>query len=66
MTMVVRVTGGERATIMDPVMIFTNHSRSYLIQNVSDNIPHVCYRNGPKGWMNGNLFSQFFAKDRAY
>ena len=49
MTMVVRISGGRRAIIESPMLIFTNANGSYPIRAIPDNIPGVSYRTGPKG-----------------
>jgi hypothetical protein len=66
MTMVVRIIGGVRAAIMTPMIIFTNQMRNYPIHGVEDNVPRVCYRTGSKGWMDMELFMQYFAEPRTY
>ena len=43
-----------------PMLIFTNLSSNYPIQGLEDNVPGVCYRTGPKGWMDQALFAEFF------
>jgi hypothetical protein len=66
MTMVVCITGGIWVAIMAPMINFTNQMRHYPICGVEDNILGVCYRTGPKCWMDMELFSQYFAEPRAY
>lgn len=51
MTMMVKISGGRRATIEDPMLIFSNSNRSYHIQGLQDNVPGICYGSSPKGWM---------------
>lgn len=65
-TMVVRITGGQRASIKNPMLIFSNNRSSYPIQGVPDNVPGVCYRSGPSGWMDTRIFAQYFNDPRAY
>ena len=48
-TMVVRISGGRRAIIEPPMLIFSNENRNYPIRGLDDNIPGVSYRTGPKG-----------------
>ena len=48
-TMVVRISGGRRAIIEPPMLIFSNENRNYPIRDLDDNIPGVSYRTGPKG-----------------
>jgi hypothetical protein len=66
MTLVVRITGGVDAHIEAPMIIFQNPGRSYPIQGVADDIPGVCYRTGPKGWMDRTVFPQWLMERRAY
>ena len=49
-----------------PMLIFTNPNSSYPIRGLNDNIPGVCYRTGPKGWMDQTLFSDYFVEPRAF
>ena len=56
MTMVVRISGGRRAMIEAPMLIFTNTNKNYPIQGLEDNVLGVCYRMGPKGWMDQTIF----------
>lgn len=66
MTMVVRISGGRRAIIEAPMLIFCNDSSNYPIRGLEDTIPGVCYRTGPKGWMDQSIFPQYFEEPRAY
>ena len=66
MTMVIRISGGHRSTIEAPMLIFMNSGSNYPIRGLEDNIPGVCYRTGPKGWMDQALFVEFFADPRAF
>ena len=66
MTMVIRISGGHRSMIEAPILIFTNSGSNYPIRDLEDNIPKVCYRMGPKGWMDQVLFAEFFADPRAF
>eukprot|EP00644_Phytophthora_capsici_P005978 jgi/Phyca11/98043/e_gw1.2.1094.1 len=47
------------------MMIFTNADRSYPIRGVKDNVEGVCYRTGPKGWMDKRLFREYLKEPRA-
>lgn len=64
MTMMVRIRGESNAKIETPYMIFVNEERSYPIRGVSDNVPYVCYRTGPKGWMGTSILLQYLAEPR--
>ena len=66
MTLVVRISGGHRFMIEASMLIFTNPNSSYPIRGLDDNIPRVSYRIGPKGWMDQNLFANFFEEPRAF
>ena len=50
MTMMVYITGGSRARIGAPLMIFQNSSLSYPINGLLDDVRDASYRSGPKGW----------------
>ena len=66
MTMIVRITGGPSSHVEAPMIIFQNQNRSYPIHGVPDNVPGVCYRSGPKGWIDRQLFPEWFLEHRAY
>ena len=66
MTMVIRISGGRRSMIEAPMLIFTNPNSNYPIRGLDDNIPGVCYRTGPKGWMDQTLFAEYFSEPRAF
>ena len=51
MTTVIRVPGGQFARFEPAFMIFQNEIRNYPIRGITDDVPGVAYRNGPKGWM---------------
>ena len=48
------------------MLIFTNSDNNYPIQSLEDNILKLCYRTGPKRWMDQALFAEFFAEPRAF
>ena len=64
MTMVVMIRGGKWGKVEVPMLIFMNENRSYPIQGVPDNIPGVCYRSGPKGWMDKTVFPMWLRENR--
>ena len=66
MTMVIRISGGRRSMIEVPMLIFTNSNGNYPIRGIDDNIPRVCYKTGPKGWMDQTLFAEYFSEPRAF
>lgn len=65
MTLVVRFTGGCEAKVYSAMMIFKNKDRNYPIRGLEDNVPGVCYRTQPKGWMDGRLFAEYLNERRA-
>ena len=66
MRMVIRISGGRRSMIEAPILIFTNLGSNYPIRGLEDIILVVCYRTGPKGWMDQALFAEFFVDPRAF
>jgi len=64
-TMMVHILGGRNARVECPFLIFQNQRRSYPIRNVPDNVPGVCYRSQPKGWMDGDTFVKWLSEKRA-
>ena len=50
MTMVIQFRGGKFARLEPAFMIFQNESQNYLIRGITDDVPGVAYRTGPKGW----------------
>jgi DDE superfamily endonuclease len=65
MTMVVRITGGPRAMICPPFMIFQNENCSYPIRGVPDNVSGVSYRTAKKGFMTRDVWLQWLKERRA-
>ena len=57
MTMMAYITGGSRARIGAPMMIFQNPGRSYPIQGFTDDVPGVSCRSGPVAGMIKRLVS---------
>lgn len=57
LTMMVLLHGGTQAHLGVPFIIFQNDRSSYPIMGLQYNIPGVCYRSGPKGWMVGRAFA---------
>lgn len=56
MKMMVLLGGCPDSYIAMPMMILQNASSSNHIKSVPDNIPGVCYRFGPNGWMYRRVF----------
>lgn len=65
MTMLVRISGGARAMVETPFMIFKNKDSNYPIRGVEDDIPGVCYRTGPKGWIDRRVMLLWTKEKRA-
>ena len=65
-TMVIKIYGGRESMIEMPMLIFTNLASNYPICNLEDNILRICYKIGPKVWMDQSLFLQFFAEPRSF
>ncbi len=59
-TMIVRLTGGKRAQIETPFLTFINKSRNYRLRNLPEDVPGVCYRTSPKGFIDGQTFVEYF------
>lgn len=64
-TMMVRFTGGKNASIQPCMLIFKNQNRSYPIRGIPDNVPGVCYRSSPKGWMDRETRIEWLSEPRA-
>lgn len=64
-TMMVRISGGADARVENPFMIFKNKDCSYPIRGVTDNIPGVSYRTGPKGWIDKRVMRLWVQEPRA-
>jgi hypothetical protein len=48
------------------LQFFTNSNNNYPIRGLDNNIPWICYRTGPKGWMDQILFAEYFCEPRAF
>lgn len=59
MKMMVRISGGNRTLFEIPFMILKNNHSNYPIQGVPDVIPGVCYRNGPKEWIDRRVMVEW-------
>lgn len=64
-TTMVRLIGGGSAFMKPPMLIFKNGTRSSPVRGVPDNIPGVCYRICPKGWMNKSIWHAWLREPRA-
>lgn len=64
-TMMVRISGGRRAAIHPPMIIFKNLKRSYPVRGAEDSVPGACYRTSPKAWMDGLVWQQWLSEPRA-
>lgn len=65
MTMIVRISGGPNAFIETPFLIFKNANCSYPIRRLENNVPGVCYRTGPKGWIDERDFKDCVKEPKA-
>ena len=63
-TMMLRITGGRRALMQPPMLIFKNNSRSHPIRGVPDDVPEVSYRSSPKGWMDAHTWKEWLTEPR--
>lgn len=52
--------------IKTPNLTSINPNDNYLIHDLDDSIPGVCYRTKPKGWMDQSLFAKYFVESRAF
>ena len=66
MSIVIRISGGRRSMIEVSMLIFTNSNGNYLIRGLDENILGVCYRTGPKGWMDQTLFAEYFSEPKVF
>jgi hypothetical protein len=66
MTMIVRITCGRQEKIETPMVLFTNKNRAYPIQGLPNDVPGVCYRTGPRGWIDSQLLLEWFSEARSY
>lgn len=66
MTMIIEIFEKQRSMIKTLMLIFTNSNDNYIIHDLDDNIPRVCYRNRPKGWMDKNSFWKIYFESRAF
>lgn len=48
MTMMVRISGGEKSCIENPFLLFKNKDRNYPVRGVPDSVPDFCYGTGSK------------------
>lgn len=58
MDMMVLLGGGSREVMGISMIVFKNEHRSYPIKGVSDDVPGVSYRSGPKAGMDIPEFAQ--------
>lgn len=64
MNILLRLSGGKKAQIEPPLIVFTNKDRSYPIRGVEDIVPGVPYRSGPKGCMDAQIMHEWFTDRR--
>lgn len=63
-TVCVRVSGGTQCKIECTMLVFRNGHRNYSTAGLPDDIPGICYRTQPKGWMDQKLFPAYFSEPR--
>lgn len=63
-SMMVRISGGPRAAMHPPMLIFKNQSRSYHIRGEEDKVEGVCYRTSPKDWMEAKVWNALIRESR--
>lgn len=66
MTMLVRVSGGTDAKMEAPFMIFQDPGRTYPIPGVADDVPDVCYRTSPTGWVDTTVLESCFGEGSGF
>lgn len=64
MTIVVEISGGQIAYVKTIPFIFKNANCSYPIRELHDSLPGLCYRTGPKGWIDRRVFHNWVQKPR--
>ena len=65
MTMMMRISGGTKSYIENPFMLFKNKDCSYPVRGIPDDVPGVCYRTGPKGWIDSRVMVEWVCERRA-
>lgn len=58
MTMTVLLPSSHDAGLKPPFMVFQNRDKAYLIHSVPDDVPRVCFRSFPEGWMDRTVVIQ--------
>ena len=66
MTMVVQIFGGRSSMVEAPMLIFTNPNSNYPIRGLEDNTLGVSYWTRSKGWMDHDIFADFFEGSHAF
>lgn len=64
MTMMVRISGGPEAVLQISMMIFKNKDSNYPIRFLQYNVPAVCFRAVPKGWMSKLTMLKWVSENR--
>lgn len=60
--MVVRISGGRDARIENQLMVFLNKGRPCTTRRVRDIVQGVHYRNGPNGWIETTVITQWISE----
>lgn len=63
-TMVFRLSGGRDAIGKAQSIISNNRNCNYPIRSVSDDVPNVAFRFGPKGWIGTTVMVQWLSERR--
>lgn len=63
-TLALLLRGGSEARIESGIAIFKNTNCSYPIRGVQDNVQNVCYRSGPKAWMDKRVFLELLKEKK--
>lgn len=67
MTVILVIKGGDKdAHVGVPMLIFRNPYRNHPLRGVPDDVPGVCYRTGPKAWMDKITMKEFLECSRSW
>lgn len=54
------VYGGAHEAIHRPMLLLITTACSYISRGLPNNVPRVCYRSSPKGWLGAQVWKQLF------
>ena len=63
-TLCTRISGAPQCFIEPAMVIYQNNLRIYPIRGVAPQ-PGICYRSQPRGWMDQQLFAEYFKEPKA-